>query len=271
MKYPHLYTKFFNAPLALHKPVIEAFNHYLVNGEPLTKIEGRQIGESISVVQIRDVAVVKLEGVIDKGMSEMDAMCYGGIDLNRLDSELANIAGNPQINRVVLAINSPGGGVIGVPETAKRIAALRQTKEVHAYVDVMACSAGYWLASQADVITATPSAIVGSIGVYTVALDLSAAYEADGINVQLIKAGKHKDRGSNHRPLTNEERADIQASVDEIHAGFKSACTDLRSISEDDMEGQTFTGAEAEEKGLVDILTNFSLDEYVSELLLSEI
>lgn len=266
MKYPHLHAKLFNTPLALHRPVIASFQHYLINGQSADIDIEKHEDEDVSD-RIGNVAIISISGVIDKHMSMMDAMCYGGCDLARIDQELIEVANDPTITHVVLHINSPGGGVIGTPETAARIAALRETKEVHAFVDKLAASAGYWLASQADVIAATPSAIIGSIGVYTVALDLSAAYQKNGVNVQMIKAGEYKDTGSSHRPLSEDELTMLQADVDQIHNDFKSAVTTLRDVLDSDMEGQVYTGAEAQEKKLIDVLTILNLDEYVSTLL----
>jgi protease-4 len=269
MRYPHLLAKLYNSPLALHRPTFEAFHSYLTsakaNDGAMIEVEERDTDPE----QIGSVAVVHINGVIDKHMSQMDALCYGGCDLSNIDEQLIEISNDGSITHVVLAINSPGGGVIGVPETAARIAELRESKEVHAFVDVMAASAGYWLASQADIIAASPSAIIGSIGVYTVALDLSKYHKENGLNVQMIKAGKWKDMGSSHRPLTEKELEKLQKNVDDLHEEFRAACLELRAIDAANMEGQTFSGYEAEQLGLIDRLTNSNLDEYVASLLVN--
>jgi protease-4 len=165
-------------------------------------------------------------------------------------------------------IDSPGGSVIGVPDTAARIAALRATKEVHAFIPAMACSAGYYIASQADIITAAQSAIVGSIGVYCAILDASEYYAEEGVKMQFIKAGQFKTMGTEWRPLQPEETALLQAGVDANYAQFKAACTELRDIADTTMQGQWFDAAQGAELNLVDQISGATLDEYVSELLL---
>ncbi|WP_395736286.1 S49 family peptidase [Prosthecobacter sp.] len=216
-----------------------------------------------------DVAVVQIHGVIDKMISQFEMDCYGGCDLADVDQALSLAASNPNVSRVVLDIDSPGGSVIGVADTATRIAALRETKEVHAFIPAMACSAGYYLASQADVISAAQSAIVGSIGVYCAILDASKYYEEEGLQMQFIKAGNFKTMGTDWRPLTPEETALLQQGVDANYAAFKAACTSLREIDDSTMQGQWFDAATGYELNLVDELTGATLDEYVSALLLS--
>jgi signal peptide peptidase SppA len=216
-----------------------------------------------------DVAVIKIQGVIDKMISQFEMDCYGGCDLGDIDQALSLAANDPNISRVVLFIDSPGGSVIGVPDTATRIAALRETKEVHAFIPAMACSAGYYLASQADLIAANASAIVGSIGVYCAILDASEYYAELGAKMQFIKAGEFKTMGTEWRPLTPEETALLQANTDAIYTAFKAACTDLRDIADSTMQGQCFTAAAGYDLNLVDDLTGATLDEYVSALLLA--
>jgi signal peptide peptidase SppA len=287
--YPHLFAKLFCSPLALRSVERQNFEQHLLHhmgmlgtappmmvmsAEPTTPqaADRSQMPRRTARVfqQVGDVAVIRIEGVIDKRISEFDMDCYGGCDLSDVDNALAIAASDKGISRVVLDIHSPGGSVVGVAETSARIAMMRETdKEVHAFVNAMACSAGYWLASQADVIAAAPSAIVGSIGVYMAILDASRAMEMEGLSMQMIKAGKHKDTGSPYRPLNNEEKARLQKDVNLLHDRFRSAVTELRDVDTEAMEGQWMTGADGYEANLVDVLTGATLDEYVSGLLLS--
>jgi signal peptide peptidase SppA len=214
-----------------------------------------------------NVAVVKIHGVIDKVISQFEMDCYGGCDLQDVDNALAQAANDPRITHVVLDLHSPGGSVVGVKETAARIAALRATKEVHAYVAGMACSAGYYLASQADVISAGESAIVGSIGVYIAVLDASRWYAEEGLSVQVLKAGEMKTMGAQWRALTEQEREYLQGSVDGCYADFKAAVTALRNVDDATMQGQWMDASDGYRLKLVDNLTIDTLDEYVAALI----
>lgn len=221
------------------------------------------------------VAVITVDGAIDKRMSEWDLACYGGTDLADLDAAISQVANNRAIDHVVFDFNSPGGSSAGVPETAARIKQLGAYKasggagkQTHARVELLCCSAAQWLASQCDRTSAAPSATVGSIGVYSALLDQTGWLEKNGLKVNLIKAGKFKAMGSSLKVLEDEERAMIQGRVDELWAEFKAAVRDGRGdVAESTMQGQCFTAAEAKKLGLIDSISPESLDEYVAGLL----
>jgi signal peptide peptidase SppA len=275
--YPRLFTKLFASPLMLHAPVRATFERELISqisaqrsgvSQPKAAAESeRQYRQSRVFQKVGSVAVVSIEGVIDKRVSMMDLDCYGGCDLADVDNAL-NQAADPSIKSVLLYVNTPGGSVTGTPETAARLAELAKMKPVEAYVDVMACSAGYYIASQATRIVATPSAIIGSIGVYMAILDMSRALEMSGIREHVIKAGKWKDTGSPYRALTDEEHERLQAGVTRMHAQFKAAVKSKRpKVQDSTMEGQWMDGTEADELYLVDELTNETPDERISRML----
>lgn len=269
MNYPRLFSKLFCQPLALRDIERLSFESYLL-GRIDGGLQRAALGDHEKRIKwifeiVGNVAVINIDGVIDKQMSEIEAACYGGADLAIIDAALNEVAKSSTLTHVVLNVNSPGGSVVGVEETGARIAELGKDREIHAYIDVMACSAGYWLASQADIIYANPSAIVGSIGVYMAVLDASKWMEDEGLRTQMIKAGKWKDTGSSHRPLTEEETERLQASVDRIHNQFKAAVTRNRAIPDSLMEGQWSAASEAPQ--LVDKIGGLTLDEYVGALL----
>ncbi len=187
-----------------------------------------------------------------------------------VDDALSICANDAGITKVLLSMNTPGGSVTGTPETAARVAALRELKEIHAFIDVQCCSAGYYIASQAHHIAAAPSACIGSIGVYMAILDATRAIEMEGYKVQMIKSGRYKGMGAPWNPLSKEETAMLQRQCDVVFEAFQEACTALRpQIKDETMQGQWFDGIEAEDRWPVDELTNENLDEYVSRLLLS--
>lgn len=280
--YPRLFRKLFCEPLLLHAPARAAFESELLRrmyGDAsvvaipsAAMVEEPQDPDDWRISSIYQrlgrVAVVRIDGVIDKRISSFEMSCYGGCDLADVDTALAHAMQDPRVEVIVLDINSPGGSVIGVHETYTRIMALAEMKEVHAFVNCMACSAGYYLASAADHIAAAPSAIVGSIGVYLAMLDASRWYEAEGLKVNVMQGGKWKTMGAEWKPLEDDEREKLQQGVDAMYAQFKAAVNAKRPQVEDStMQGQWMTGSEGETLGLVDELTGATLDEYVTALL----
>jgi signal peptide peptidase SppA len=155
-----------------------------------------------------------------------------------------------EIETIVVDISSPGGTVTGVEEAA--LALSRSSKKTVAYTETEAASAAYWIGSSADRFVATPSATVGSIGVYMAIPDYSKAFEAAGVRMDVIKSGTLKGAGIPGTSLSDAQRADLQAQVEAIHADFKAAVRGKRKMAKDeDMEGQVFSGKEAARKGLV--------------------
>lgn len=280
--YPHLFAKLFASPMLIRASVREALERELLGrmgvhgeiaigqdhplaAEPRSAAARRRMNAILEI--FGDVAVIHVDGIIDKAISDFEMDCYGGCDLNDINNALSVAADDPRVSTIVLNMSTPGGSATGVAETAARISALRDRKEMHAYIDTLCCSAGYWLASQCDVIACAGSAITGSIGVYMALLDATKALELEGLKVNLIKAGKFKAMGASFKELTDEERAMLQKEVDDIYGAFTAACTGLRNIASEAMQGQHFTGLDALAAGLVDRLTAHSLDEYVSSLL----
>jgi len=68
---------------------------------------------------------------------------------------------------VALAINSPGGSPTQSQLIGTRIRQLPQEHElpVIAFCEDVTASGGYWLACAADEIVATPTSLLGSVGV----------------------------------------------------------------------------------------------------------
>lgn len=203
------------------------------------------------------VATITVSGIIGKHLSALETMC-GGVDVDRLSAQLTEAAADDSVQVVVLDIDSPGGVVTGVPELAAQIRALG--KPTLAFTDTQACSAGYWLAAACDSIVATPTADLGSIGVYIALLDDSAWYAKEGYKLELIKAGTFKGMGMSGQPLADAERALLQADVDAIYEMFTADVLTRRgSVSTETMQGQTFMGARAVTAGLADeIVPDFS-------------
>lgn len=167
------------------------------------------------------VALLSLYGVIAPRASMVNSMSGpSGTGLDQFSAGLDKAVNDPEVGSIVIDVNSPGGTVDLVPETAARIRAARQVKPIYAVANTDAASAAYWLASQATELSVTPSGAVGSIGVYAAHQDLSAKYEAAGVKTTLISAGKYKTEATPFQALSEEARANIQSMVDEYYGMF---------------------------------------------------
>jgi len=195
------------------------------------------------------IGVIPVVGVIGKGLSPLEKM-MGAVDVNDLADAVDAFAANPEVEKIALQVSSPGGTVTGVEELANKVRNLE--KPTLAYTDSEMASAAYWIASAADRVVASPSATVGSIGVYIAIPDYSAAAEMAGIKMVVIKSGKFKGAGIEGTSLNADQIENLQASVDTIHTEFKDAVNMKRKlVKAEAMEGQVFSGKQAAAQGLV--------------------
>jgi capsid assembly protease len=130
---------------------------------------------------------------------------------------------DPSVKTIDLVIDSPGGSVLGLPETADVIHAANRVKPVRAFVTGIAASAAYWLASQASTITLTPSGEVGSVGVLDLHADISKSLDTAGVRVTAVHAGEHKVERAPFAPLSDDAKAHMQAGVNAWYGDFLSA------------------------------------------------
>jgi capsid assembly protease len=184
-------------------------------------------------------------------------------------AQLRDAGQDPEVRSVLLDISSPGGEAAGMAGLADVIRSVRQTKLVTAFVNDMAASAAYGIASAANEIVISPTSIVGSIGVVMLHADRSGELAAQGVKPTLIFAGSHKVDGNPFEPLSDAVRADLQASVDAHYRQFLTIVEQGRGLRFNAAmaratEARTFIGAEAISLGLADRIASF--DEVLASL-----
>jgi len=203
-----------------------------------------------------DVIVLPLFGTINKRM-DMMTQISGGTSIEKFSKDFRDAVANPNIKAIVINIDSPGGGVFGVPELADEIFNARAQKHIVAIANDMAASAAYWIGSAADEFVMTPSGMVGSIGVYTIHEDWSKAMEEAGVTSTIIQAGKYKTEGSPLAPLSDDAKAAIQASVDFYYNSFISSVakgrgTNVTAVKNNYGQGRVLNSDDAKAAGMVD-------------------
>jgi signal peptide peptidase SppA len=207
----------------------------------------------------KSVAIVPLHGMIRPtgatGLIEMLMGAGGGLDEFRANLRMA--VADPSVSRVVLDVNSPGGLVDQVPETAAEVRRLREQKPITAVANTQAASAAYWIASQADELITTPSGELGSIGAFSLHTDKSGALEKEGLDVTVMSAGRYKSEGNPYGPLDDEAREARQAKVDRYYEMFVRDVSQGRRTSPDEVrggygEGRTLIAEDAVTAGLAD-------------------
>jgi signal peptide peptidase SppA len=206
--------------------------------------------------RIGATALIPVMGTVAKRMNMFSEMS-GGASIEKIGTDLRAALADPEIDQIVLQIDSPGGSVYGVQELADEIYNARATKRIIAIADDLAASAAYWIGSAAAEFVMTPSGEVGSIGVVAMHVDYSKALEADGISVSFIHAGENKVEGNAYEPLGDDARAFMQKRVDDYYSAFVKAVARNRGTSVSDVEknfgqGRVFGSADAKKAGMVD-------------------
>ena len=197
------------------------------------------------------IGTVSIEGPILRKPDIFARVLMGATDSEEIGAAIREAGQRDDVRAVFLNIDSPGGTVLGTPELANAVASLNERKPVYAFSSGLMASAAYWIASQARAIYATPSAQIGSIGVVQAVIDDSAALDKEGIKVEVFSVGKYKAIGAPGTPLTDDQRELIRTNLAEIAQDFHAAVLSRgRAIPAEAMEGQTFSGRQAQRLNL---------------------
>ena len=212
------------------------------------------------------VAILPLYGVLSQRMNLMSDVS-GGTSTEKFAAELDALVNNPQVSAIVLDVDSEGGSTFGIPEAAAKIRAAREVKPIYAVANGIMASAAYWLSAQTTEVIASPSAFVGSIGVFGVHTDLTGAEEKAGIKRTVISAGKYKTEGVG--ALGDDARSAMQATVDEMYAMFVADVAKGRGVTPAAVrggygEGRALLAKDALGAGMIDRVA--TLEQVVAEL-----
>lgn len=266
MRYEHILAAVLSMPWAITHDYLSIIVDVLarrIAGRPLTDDE---IAVRVSAGQLRAVtrssgarvgaiAVMPVIGVLLPRGEAMDTS--GAVSTQHLAAQFDQLVADESIAAVVLDVDSPGGSVGGVAEFAARVHDAREKKPIVAIANPTMASAAYWIGSNASELVASPSALVGSIGVYSAHEDLSAMLEKEGVKITLIAAGANKTLGNPFEPLSAEGRAEIQGRVDVFEDLFVRAVARGRGVSQRTVreqfgQGSVFGSAEAVKLGMAD-------------------
>lgn len=198
------------------------------------------------------VAVIRLQGVI--GASTRG----NGLSDAGLAPLLERAFKRRKPKAVALVVNSPGGSPVQSSLIGARIRRLSEEHRVpvHAFVEDVAASGGYWLASSADFIWADESSVLGSIGVISAGFGFSELIARHGIERRVHTAGQSKSLLDPFRPEKPEDIERLNSLLLPIHEAFKAQIRSRRGsklpADRDLLTGDIWVGSEAVQLGLAD-------------------
>ena len=222
---------------------------------------GLNIDEKENII-LSQIALIDIRGLI----AEQDfGGLLGPIEQKRSDiiKKLQYIKSNSKIKGVILRINSPGGVVYDSDLIALKVAELKKSgKIVVALFEEQAASGAYYIASQADLIVAHELSITGSLGSIIEMPNANILLDKIGVDFNVIKSGEFKDMGSFYRELSNEEQEVFKQIIDESYNRFLGFIERGRGIEKEELlriaDGRIYTGLQAKELNLVDVLGGFN-------------
>ena len=214
--------------------------------DEITKAIGHDIGQGDDgrgLIVHGSTAIIPIHGVIAKGASSVsDVSEPRGTATGEIQENISRALNDSEFDSIVLVVDSPGGDVNGIEATANLIYKARKHKSIVAFADGTMGSAAYWLASQAQTIFGAETSAVGSIGVFAVIVDSSEARKMAGLTLEVISSGPLKG-AVDGKSLTEEQRADIQLQIDDLHAVFVKQVARGRGASPVESRGKEGLGA----------------------------
>jgi protease-4 len=212
------------------------------------------------------IAVVTAVGGIMRGESRREFNpLFGASDVmgsETIAGAFRAVRKNKDIKAVVFRIDSPGGSALASEIIREEMA--RTAEEIPVVVSMgnVAGSGGYWITCGAQRIVADPATITGSIGVLTGHLNMESFW-ADKLGVTFGKAdfGANADIYGSLDDWNDQQRAIVDRVLDRIYDRFVGLVSESRGMTWDEVDaigrGRVFTGTQAVENGLVDVLGGF--------------
>ena len=200
------------------------------------------------------VAIVPVRGAL------MNRFHWAYFSYEEIERDIRTALGDDRVNSILLDVESPGGMAAGCDECAAFIRAASEQKPVEAHIEGIGASAAFWLATAATSITASPTAMIGSVGVIIRYMDFLGIFERLGATRVEIMATQSPNKS--HPAGSAEERAELQPIVDELADMFIAAVSDFRDVTEDTVRndfggGAIMSASVALSVGMIDQIGNF--------------
>lgn len=234
---------------------LQAWRHGLlplVRAQDPTAVAGWSLIDSQS-----GIAEITISGQLTKGESK-----FGGVDSVSVRRQIRSLTSNPEVQGILLKIDSPGGTVAGTADLADDVHALAQVKPVWAFIEDLGASAAYWIGAQASRVSATETSEIGSIGTIAVVYDSSGQATAEGVRVHVLATGEFKGAGVDGTEITPAQLSYFQGRVDEANEFFLKALQRGRgatpSIVRGWADGRVWGANEAKRMGLIDRVESYT-------------
>ena len=213
--------------------------------EVLSRSSGKQVGVIVAAGEI-------LDGPQPPGTVGGDSTA----------EVIRNARYDDDVKAVVLRVDSPGGSMFASEQIYRELKALRESgKPVVVSMSSVAASGGYYIATGADEIWASPTTITGSIGVFAAIPTFQGTLGKIGVNVDGVGTTPLSGDFRLDRPLGPVARDILQSGVEHAYEVFLDRVAENRKKTPAEVDGvaqgRVWSGNDARRRGLVDSLGTF--------------
>jgi protease IV len=206
-----------------------------------------------------ELALIHVTGPIHLGRSGRRPIGGASAGSNTVCTALRSATEAPNVEAIVLRVDTPGGSYVASDAIWRQVALTRQAgKPVVVSMGDVAASGGYFVSMGADVIVADPATITGSIGVVGGKAVVDGLADLVGVRHEEVTGAAHGLMFSPLRAFSDDEWERLNAWLDRVYDDFTTKVAEGRRLPADRVaevaRGRVWTGADARERGLVDEL-----------------
>ncbi len=217
------------------------------------KVVIARVGETedkIVMITLRGLIATEVSGEIGESMVE---------DLRIAFQQASE---DEKTKAILFVIDSPGGEVTASDQIYHAVRKAREKKPVVVWMNSVAASGGYYAAMGGSYLMANDTTITGSIGVIIQTLNYQELLGKVGLLAIVFKSGEFKDMLSGSRPITPEEKAYVEAMIQEIYSKFVGIVAKERQLPEEQLragvaDGRIVSGQMALQEKLIDATGQF--------------
>jgi len=243
---------------ALHRRL--ASKHILTWQAAKNKLLKKWTKASDKYVALINVSGLMMPGTSAKPPVDIPIPFIGGERAGDITvvQQVRQVMQDKQAAAVILYVNSGGGAVIAGEAMRAALAELAADRPLITYMDGVAASGGYYIATPTQWIIAQPGTITGSIGVLSAKPVTAGLFEKLRANRVEITRGANASMYSDHTPFTDEQRLRMRQSIEHIYKHFVGLVGTSRKMTDEAVDavaaGRVWTGEQAKANGLVDEL-----------------